>query len=300
MKKRMPANELRGRGRAACALARKYLLRFGGDGVTEAVLDHYLDPGSERLRSQTLNGVYQLLLESAQNANMRAGVVEAAIGGVGELGPLLFSFDPAAVNHTFAGGWEEVLDLIEDQLSPRGKVRRTPRSIWPLYCRAILTGAAFLAQFSDADDFYAWVDVFDREHRIRPALPMLLSYEIDGFGFPLACDFLKELGYLDFGKPDVHVKDILFGLGFTPARTKDYEAFKAIVLVAHDAKLSPYHVDKLFWLVGSGYFYDHPDVGHNGRVGTDRAEFIEWAWLSSAAAQSAQQQHPADGAARRR
>jgi len=152
----MPTTGLRGRGSVACALAREYLLRFGSDGVTEPVLNHYLDPGLERLRPPTLNGVYERMLESAQNANMRAGVVGAAIGGVSALGPLLLGFDPAAVSCAFPGGWEEVLDVIQDKLSPRGKVRRTPRSIWPLYCRAILSGAAFLAQFSDADDFYAW------------------------------------------------------------------------------------------------------------------------------------------------
>jgi len=231
---------------------------------------------------------------------MRAGVVGGAIGGVAALGPLLFGFDPAAVSRAFPGGWEEVLDLIEGKLAPRGKVRRTPRSIWPLYCRAILSGAAFLTQFSDADDFYAWADVFDRDHRIRPALPMLLSYEIDGFGFPLACDFLKGLGYFNFGKPDVHVKHVLCGLGFAPARASDYEAFKAIISVANDAELSPYHVDKLFWLVGSGYFYDHRDIGHNGRVRTDRAAFIESALRSRTLERSAQQPHAAGGAARRR
>jgi hypothetical protein len=224
-----------------------------------------------------LNGVYERLLKSAQNANMRAAVVGKAIGGVSTLGPLLFDFDPISVTRHFTGGWEEILDLIVAKASPRGKIRRTPRSIWPAYCRSILTGAAFLAQFSNADDFYAWVDVFDRDERLRPALPMLLSYEIDGFGFPLACDFLKELGYFNFGKPDVHVKFIFTGLGLMPPQASNYEVFKAILLIARDAGLSPYHVDKLFWLVGSGYFYDHKGIGHRGRIRTDRKAFVEWA-----------------------
>ncbi len=37
---------------------------------------------------------------------------------------------------------------------------------------------------------------------------MLLGREINGFGFALSCDFLKELGYEDFPKPDVHLRDI--------------------------------------------------------------------------------------------
>lgn len=266
-----------GRGKALCGLARKYLLGFRGDGVTESVLDLYLAPRQDKLRQPTLQGVYLRLLESAQNANMRHGVVGASIGGVSALGPLLFNFDPAAVSRGFPGGWEELLDLIENRLSPHGRIRRTSRSIWPLYCRAVLTGAEFLAQFPSADAFYAWVNIFDQDDRIRPALPMLLSHEIAGFGFALACDFLKELGYLNFGKPDVHVKYIFRGVGLTPARANDYETFKAIIWVARDAGLSPYHVDKLFWLVGSGYFYKDLMIGRKGRVRTSKDAFIKLA-----------------------
>jgi hypothetical protein len=75
-------------------------------------------------------------------------------------------------------------------------------------------------------------------------------------------------------KPVVHVKNILCGLDLAPARASDYEAFKAIMLVVHDAGPSPYHVGKLFWLVGGGYFYDHRDIGSNSRVRTDRAAFL--------------------------
>jgi hypothetical protein len=32
----------------------------------------------------------------------------------------------------------------------------------PLFCRSALSGAAFLRRFDDADDFYAWVEVFDK------------------------------------------------------------------------------------------------------------------------------------------
>jgi hypothetical protein len=259
---------------AAFRLARQYLLTFALEGVTDAVIDHYVEPPVTRLRPATMNGIYLRVLASAQNANMRANVVGGAIGGVERLEGVLCTFDPAAVSRCFGDRWEDLLDAVEASGLLPHPVRREPRSIWPLFCRAALSGAAFLRQFDDADDFYAWVEVFDKDDRIRPALPMLLSYEIDGFGFPLACDFLKELGFLDFGKPDVHLKAILGGLGLAPSPPSDYEAFKAIVRIAHEVGVSAYHVDKLFWLVDSGYFYDHPDVGRAGRVPTDRSGFI--------------------------
>jgi hypothetical protein len=33
-------------------------------------------------------------------------------------------------------------------------------------------------------------------------------------------------------------------------------------------------VDKVFWLVGSGYFYDDPEIGREGRTGSHKREFF--------------------------
>jgi hypothetical protein len=268
-------SDFEARAKATYELARQYVLSFRGDGVTDEVLDAYLEP--RIAPPSSINDVYRRLLESAQNSNMRPAVIGESIGGLGSLRHVLCDFDPRAVQQSFSNGWEEVLDLIVADVHPSGKIRRTPRSIWPLFCRAILSGADFLSQFADAQEFCDWVDVFDRDDRIRPALPMLISYEVDGLGFPLACDFLKELGYLNFGKPDVHVKAILSGLGFTRSGADDYETFKAIVSVAKAVGFTPYRVDKLLWLVGSGRFYDHPNVGSSGFVRTDRSAFIDCA-----------------------
>ena len=265
--------------RAAYTFARGYLLQFKHLGVTPELLDEYLNPVESQLRPKTLAGVYERLLVSAQNANMRATVVGKSIGGVSELGRVLYNFEPTSVLEKYRGGWSEVLDDIERVLKPKGEIRRTTRSIWPSFCRSILSGASFLAQFLSADDFYSWVDVLDRDERSRPALPMLLSCEIHGFGFPLACDFLKELGYLNFAKPDVHLKAIFKGLELCAPDANDYEVFRAITRVSNSQRVAPYNVDKLFWLVGSGYFYNHAHIGNRGRIGTDRAEFIHKARL---------------------
>jgi hypothetical protein len=232
-------------------------------------------------------------LESAQSANMKAGVIGGSIGGVGNLGPVLCDFHPLRVLEKYRSGWEGVLDDIVAQLKPRGSVPRTPRSIWPRYCRSILSGASFLSRFSSAEDFYGWVDSFDEDERSRPALPLLLAQEIEGFGFALACDFLKELGYETFSKPDVHVKDILRALGLSPWGTTDYEVLRAVARVARNAGVTPYSVDKLFWLIGSGNFYEDPHVGNRGRIGSKKEEFIE-----VAKAQLEERQTPIQGGAR--
>src|SRR5215211_7840401 len=262
------------RDRAAYTLAKDFLLLSGGGkGVTPKLIEKYLHLSSPR--PDTLAGLYEHMLESAQSANMKAGVIGGSIGGVANLGPVLCDFEPAEVLEKYRSGWEGVLDDIVAQLKPRGSVPRTPRSIWPRYCRSILSGARFLSRFSSAEDFYGWVDFFDEDERARPALPLLVAQEIEGFGFALACDFLNGLGYENFSKPDVHVKDIFGGLGLCAEGAGDYEVFRAVGRLARNAGVSPYNADKLFWLVGSGYFYDDPHIGNKGRIGRHKKEFIE-------------------------
>jgi hypothetical protein len=259
---------------AAYTLAKDFLLQSGaGKGVTPELIEKYLHLSSPR--PDTLAGLYEHMLESAQSANMYAGVIGGSIGGVANLGPLLCDFEPAEVLEKYRSGWEGVLDDIVAQLKPRGSVPRTSRSIWPRYCRSVLSGARFLSQFSTADDFYGWVDLFDEDERARPALPLLLAQEIEGFGFALACNFLNGLGYENFSKPDVHVKDIFGALALCAEGAGDYEVFRAVGRLARNVGVTPYNADKLFWLVGSGYFYDDPHIGNKGRIGRHKKRFIE-------------------------
>lgn len=217
--------------------------------------------------------VFRRLLESAQNRGMMATVIGRSIGGVGALGPLLGGFSPLAAIERFTTP-SDLLNAIKRELKPAGQFRRGRGSLWPLFAKATLSGAQFLSQFASGPEFMEWVRVFDADDRKRVALPMLLSQEIDGFGFALACDFLKELGFTNFAKPDVHIKALVKGLGLSSKTANDYAVFKAVVRIASHCGKTPYDVDKLFWLVGSGRFYDHPTIGKNGRIPTNRAGFV--------------------------
>jgi hypothetical protein len=278
--------------KAAYVLAKDFLLRSGANkGVTLELIENYLRLSTPR--PDTLAGLYKRVLESAQNANMKASVIGGAIDGVGNLRPVLCDFEPALVLEKYRSGWEDVLDDIVEQLKPRGSVPRTSRSIWPRYCRSVLSGARFLSQFSTADDFYRWVDFFDEDERARPALALLLAHEIDGFGFALACNFLMGPGYENFSKPEVHVKESFGALGLCAQGAGDYELFRAIARVARNASVTPYNADKLFWLIGSGYFYDDPHIGNNSRIGRHKKEFIEVARARLEAMQHAEAPSPA-------
>lgn len=263
------------RDRKAFELAWEFLLGLGEPGVIEDVINGYVRPMDSEAPRLSLSDIFKGILSSAQNANMRAGVVGGAIGGFERLGSVLFGFDPAKVLLSYHT-WNEVLDEIEKKLRPRGKVRREQRSIWPLYCRTILTAAEFVTRFESGEDFKRWADFFDKDDRARPALSLLISLEIEGVGFPLACDFLKENGYRNFAKPDVHIKDIFTHLNLARSRN-DFEVFSAVVWVARNVRETPYCVDKLFWLIGSGYFCDHPHIGAAGRIGNNKERFYNFA-----------------------
>ncbi len=106
---------------------------------------------------------------------------------------------------------------------------------------------------------------------------MLLSHEIEGFGFALSCDFLKEMGYVNFPKPDVHLRDIFTALKLCDDKDDDYKLFKAIIRLSSNAKVSPYNADKVFWLIGSGDFNNDRNIGKNGKIGVRKWDFINYA-----------------------
>lgn len=226
--------------------------------VTADILEEYLFAPP---KPTTVQGIYERILGSAQNANMKAGVIGGSIDGISNLRKVLCGFQPAAIERKYSSDWGSVLNDINKKLRPRvkrgSKINKSPSGLWSKYCKTILASAHFMKKFSSADDFYLWVDFFYKDERSRPALPLLLASEIYGFGLALACDFLKELGYLGFGKPDVHLKNIFESLSMCPRKSSDYQLLHAIQRVAENAGVTPYAVDKVFWLIGSGKFYNH-------------------------------------------
>ncbi len=251
--------------------AKEFLIRELGRPDAKDILESYLSLPDQSNKPVSLKKLYERLLSSAQNANMKASVVGGSIGGIHNLGHALFRFSPRMVERTFSNNPGCLLDHIVTTLNPTGQIRTTDRSIWPRYCKTILSAATFFGQFKTGEDFYKWANHFYGDQRSMAALPMVLAAEIDGIGYPLACDFLKELGFVGYGKPDVHVIQIFAGVGLCPEKASPYQVQKVIVQVAEASGVSPYNVDKVFWLIGSGKFYNHSCIGN---IGSKKAQFI--------------------------
>jgi hypothetical protein len=73
------------------------------------------------------------------------------------------------------------------------------------------------------------------------------------------------------------LREIFTALKLCQEGDDDYQLFKAIVRLAIHAGITPYNADKVFWLIGSGYFYEDLTIGTKGRIGSHKKEFIEFA-----------------------
>ena len=254
------------------ALARSYLLGRGG--ITQELLDRHVRPSPDRQKPATLPAIYERLLRSAQSAQSMPNVIGGSIGGMERLGTVLFDFNPVAVAKRYPhdeAGSKRLFDDVIEQLSPRGKLNYNPRSLWRRFCGTVTSGAAFLTVFPDAQEFYAWVEPFDLDEERRIEVAAKIAGEIDGIGFALACDFLKEVGFTNFSKPDVHIKVMFLQLGLTQSKD-DVDVFRAVGRIARNVGVTPYEVDQLFWLVGSGDLFFA-----RRRIANSRAEFIAYA-----------------------
>ncbi len=168
-----------------------------------------------------------------------------------EMRLILFAYDPKKILATYKDA-DELLEKFKKEFNLQDTQNR--RNLWRIFSGGIISGSNFMASFKDKDDFDSFISTFALNKYTKAALPMLLSKEIRGFGFALACDFLKELGYRDYPKPDVHLIKIFHDLGLSKS-TEPYEVYKSIVEMAEAVGKDAYTVDKIFWLISSGRFY---------------------------------------------
>jgi len=215
---------------------------------------------------KTINDIFFRLMESLKNKQSMPN----SIGDINKLKKFLFSFNPQKINKIYSNDWKSLFQRIKDNYTPPGPMNiKNERSYWVIYIKGILSAAKFLSNFNSVKEFDRFIKSFFHNEFTIATLPMLLDKEIFGFGFPLACDFLKELGYVRYGKPDIHIKDIFYELNLTNSRD-DYEIFKTIVKIGFINNKDPIVVDKVFWLIGSGNFYES-----NIKIGRQKKEFIK-------------------------
>jgi len=232
-----------------------------GEEVLKKQLDHYYEfkPGNIR-------DIFKQFIISLKN---KQGYINF-VASPDDMKDILLDFEPKDILAEFGDNWQKLFVEFKDKFGAKYKMDiNNKRNAWVMYSRGVLSCAKFLSNFNSAEEFDKFVRTFFLNEFTIAALPMLLEKEIFGFGFPLACDFLKELGYVEYGKPDVHLKDIFVQLKMVDSDT-DYEVFKKIVKIGLLVKQPPVIVDKIFWLIGSGNFYES-----GVKIGRQKEGFIK-------------------------
>jgi hypothetical protein len=232
-----------------------------GKEALEHKLDHY-----RHYRVVNMQDVFWHLVNSLTN---KVGM-RATIGAIDPLEPFLFGFDPWQTHSKYQDDWKQLFADIKEKHTPPGPMDiNKPISYWAIFCKGILSGAEFLSRFESYESFDKFANSFAFNDISIAALPILLDQEIYGMGFPLGCDWLKEMGYGDYGKPDTHTIDILYGTGVA-ASQDNYEVLKTMVKMARVNDEVPAVVDRLLWFIGSGKYVDE-----NVKITRQKAGFIE-------------------------
>lgn len=223
------------------------------DLADEVLSDHLdLDDGSQTPVS--LEDLYEGLLISAQNTQGKPNQIGGSIRGIHNLAQITFGFNPHLVAEHYQTS-SQIFEELKRVLKPTGKVNETAIGVWPKYCRTMLDAAKFMSQFKDGHDFYAWANTMYQDARSQDAIPMLIAQHVAGIGYSLGCDFLKEKGFINFGKADVHIKEILASVKLCDKNASDIDCQRELRAIAQAVGVSAYKVDKVIWLVGSGTFY---------------------------------------------
>lgn len=131
------------------------------------------------------------------------------------------------------------------------------QNLWRQYAKSVISAAKFINGFSNIGDFDNFIESYNSN---KIELITLLQNKIYGLGFALACNFLKDLGYQDYSKPDVHIKSLFSA--FNLCENDDYSVFNAVSKMSSLVNDNAFNVDRLFWLLCSGKLYlDEISIG---------------------------------------
>lgn len=231
----------------------EYLHEIKPAEITDEQLDKYFNI---KKAFDTKNDIFKRLCNSLQNYQSMPNVIKFG-DNIEKFQRILFNFDSDKVLKTYKTH-ENILDaFIKESIISEDQLSRD-NNLPTRYAKAIISASIFMSQFENAVDFDKYVNRFSYNASTAAALPMLLSREIYGMGFALGCDFLKELGYTNYPKPDVHLIKIFSELGL--CNNDQFSCYKAIIKMANDVKETPYKTDKVFWLISTGEYYDNKPI----------------------------------------
>lgn len=225
-------------------------------GLSNSILKEILQ---QKSKFDNISDANKRLIESLQNRGMMPRVIGLFDRNKKEIEKILFGFNPQKILSVYKDE-NALLEVFKENLNLKNTDGK--RNLWLQFARGVISGSRFMSSFKDKHDFDRFIKNFSLNKFTKASLPMLLSREVKGFGFALSCDFIKELGYREYPKPDVHLIEIFYGLGLSEFKD-EYSVYKDIVEMAEVVGEDAYTVDKMFWLIGSGRFVGNQSIGRN-------------------------------------
>lgn len=260
----MTSTEFKKASQVLWKAAKDYLAQKSGD---MALVERHLAEHQNLKLPKTFPKLFNDYLEHACNRRS----MQDSIGDLGLLRDELGNFEPQRLLDMYDDNWEKLFDALKR--NPHRKDSRMKKDIaqnyWVVFCKATLSGAAFFAPFKRVAHFDDFVQGYAQDDLTRLIVPLTMAREIQGIGFALACDFLKDEGYVDYVKPDVHLCAILHGLGLSPT-DDDLTIYLTAIRAARAIGQVPWAFDKALWMVGSGKF-----LQTGQKFATNRTAFIE-------------------------
>lgn len=278
-------------------LGYKYLMNIG---ATEEEILRHLNDWSHR-KPREINGINGLFYNMVGHAKNRRNM-PTTIGEIDRLNEILCDFNPKEVSEKYEfhrnletkEPWFELQYDIQTELDLWDI--NTTDGYWVTFSKSIISIAGFLSKFDKISEFNRFVEDFNKNDNTRISLALLLQNEIFGYGFALACDFLKENCNQEYVKPDTHIKYFFNELNLCEEKLNKKTVYKKSTLKNEDIayyravmkyfrsihelpyntdKFLPYEVDKLFWLIGSSNFYCL-DNKRKKQIKTNRKEFVKF------------------------
>ena len=178
-----------------------------------------------------------------------------------QLRAIFRNYNPASLSQVDEDTlYQECLDAFGTQIN-------TAKQSWMKYIDGMIDGAAILSRFPDVPSFINAINSFPAAHgmsfevyqQIMPTAARASKgadgWKIYGMGNAIACNFLKEIGFVNYIKPDTHIKDVFDAFEITYA--DDNDCLRIGRQLAAQNGVTPYAFDRVIWLCCSGHYYRH-------------------------------------------
>jgi hypothetical protein len=226
--------------------AYEYLLTNKPDSLSNEQINNFISKPD--FKCTDLKSVYGAFVSTIQDYQSRPRVINYAKRKT-EIDSILCNLDYKEVLNKYNP--ESLLSAFSSVFPIKNIESKS--NTWRQFSISLIDGARFLSSFTSYEDFDGFIKMFSKNSYTKEALPLMLGKEIHGMGLALACDWLKELGYLDYPKPDLHLIDVFYRTGL--ADNNPWSCFKATIKAAEEGNMTPYALDKIIWLICTGNYY---------------------------------------------